>query len=161
VPKPVIITAPIRDWKQANQQILQLQDQVNRLQTQLTSSQQAAPAPAFTPSIQNLLVSLFGPPDISTGDLGAPSLTTLNGTTSGTFLWVEPFVAPSFKLFLGIMEAYKNASGVSQTVTYPTPFINDPSIIPLLSGVSTTKTVLTLPNSMVSTQTQVFFVAGA
>lgn len=87
--------------------------------------------------------------------------TTLNGTTTGTAIWAEPFSGSACKKVIVQLNAYENTTGTAQTITFPTPFTGTPYLAKDDSGGATvSSTTLTLPASMGATKTGWIVVEG-
>jgi hypothetical protein len=79
----------------------------------------------------------------TTGALNCNLITTLTGTTAGSVQWSQYFQG-QFKAFAAQFVGYENDSTTSQTITFPTPFVNTPIITVNTTGLTITVTTTTL-----------------
>lgn len=77
-------------------------------------------------------------------DIPAPIQTTVNGSSSGSFIYVQPVTGPSEKK---VIIYCNNVTDTGTTITYPTPFTHTPAIIANdgLTIVTISNTSVTIP----------------
>jgi hypothetical protein len=77
------------------------------------------------------------------GALKCNLITTLTGTTAGSVQWSQ-YMQGQFKAFAAQFLGYENNSTTSQTIAFPTPFVNTPVIVTNTTGLTITVTTTTL-----------------
>ena len=92
--------------------------------------------------------------------------TTLNGTTSGTAQYIQPFggivYTGNYRKVIIIFNSYYNTTSTAQTITFPQSFTNANVITGNTTGTSPTLslTTLTLPINMSSTASGIIIIEG-
>jgi hypothetical protein len=90
-------------------------------------------------------------------------VTTLAGTSAGSAIWDMPRQNPGEKVLYLWLAGYENTTATAQTITIPTPYTGIVGLITVsgsCTGVTTTKTTITLPSSMGATQNGLCKVEG-
>jgi hypothetical protein len=77
------------------------------------------------------------------GSINSSLVTTLSGTTAGSVKWSQ-YMQGQFKAFAAQFLSYENNSTTSQTITFPTPFVNTPVTVTNTTGLTITVTTTTL-----------------
>jgi hypothetical protein len=77
------------------------------------------------------------------GALKCNLITTLTGTTAGSVKWSQ-YMQGQFKAFAAQFLGYENNSTTSQTITFPTSFVNTPAVVTNTTGLTITVTTTTL-----------------
>jgi len=77
------------------------------------------------------------------GSINSSLVTSLSGTTAGSVQWSQYFQG-QFKAFAAQFIGYENDSTTSQTITFPTPFVNTPVVVVNTTGLTITVTTTTL-----------------
>jgi hypothetical protein len=79
----------------------------------------------------------------TTGALNCNLITTLTGTTAGSVKWSQ-YMQGQFKAFAAQFLSYENNTTTSQTITFPTSFVNTPVVVTNTTGLTITVTTTTL-----------------
>jgi hypothetical protein len=77
------------------------------------------------------------------GALNCNLITTLTGTTAGSVKWSQ-YMQGQFKAFAAQFLSYENNTTTSQTITFPTSFVNTPVVVTNTTGLTITVTTTTL-----------------